>query len=770
MSKYDSTHTQATDRRKHFASGHCDSKDISNGNRGTQALAVRPKLFDKDGEWKPSRTSGNQGNNSDAPGSVQHTVSRTNGNPSTNNNNPFYEDEVDDTNWSPDANPADQPHIREAINHELVDFLRSQIASLLDEKDKILLTLDDYREQLTIMNRERKESIPDTSSDLLALQTELSDARLREAELTVAFGELQHRIGEIDRMIESDPDMEAFFNAVTISPTTLSRQKPLERTPSGHTSSPSTRPTRNVRSARESETHFSPSRRQQIYSNDYRSPKHLATNHSPTRTHRTGLRNAGQFSASRSNEHYGHGETDSDQCTSYPRSGLESPQSDSGCSLNSHTTSESRDANIDPNFDESEGRKISIYGKSGTIAVSVSRGSGGTTDSHTNGARGNEDTEDNDVDQGEHSGRPRGFISLIRRSRSTAAEHSFISGFHSEMHSPVGYEDSQSATSFTPTPTDTQPTIPNNETGQGETKTGDKFSRLRASFRQSFGFGPAKPDFRTEAFAARQGEARALLSLRETRMELLRVQSRCQTLQRHMERLEAINHSRMEELEAAVGSERELRHEIRNLQRRIFELEAEHREYKLSQRITEMELVSKLAEANLRLSQVELNNQQAAVWSELSQAHEAASNLLTPAQSSLSVYSPAAAKGPISRESSCNRPSPTGGDWARPERSMNGSGVARSRPCFEHSMSRLDSVKRRMGSENYAESERNTSYNDLSNSGAQTRTKCDSANRHSMADRTTSQNAMDQSLGSLSDLRLQTDSLMMSRTSLNQSR
>lgn len=59
--------------------------------------------------------------------------------------------------------------------------------------------------------------------------------------------------------------------------------------------------------------------------------------------------------------------------------------------------------------------------------------------------------------------------------------------------------------------------------------------------------------------------------------QLLRVQSRCQTLQRHMERLEAINHSRMEELEASVGSERDLRYEIRNLQRRIFELEAEVR-------------------------------------------------------------------------------------------------------------------------------------------------------------------------------------------------
>lgn len=756
-------YTHTTDRRKHYTSGGPDQKDAPTGTHVIQAPTVRPKLFDKDGEWKPSRVTVNQANNLD-PSGPNHAGSRANGNSRTSNN-PFYADDVDNTtDWAPDINPVDQPHVREAINHELVDFLRSQIATLLDEKDKILVTLDDYREQLTIMNRERKESPPDSSSDLLALQAELSDARLREAELTVAFGELQHRIAEIDRMIESDPDMEAFFNAVTISPTTLSRQKPLERTPSSHTSSPGTRSGRNVRSARESETQFSPSRRHQIYSNDYRSPKHLGPNPSPTRNRRTGLRNSGQYGSSRSGDHYSHGEPDSDQSTSYPRSGLESPQSDSGCSLNSHTTSESRDAHMDPSFDESEGRKISIYGKSGTISTNGARGACGNVNSHMDASNDNEDVDEQDGDQENHSVRPRSFISLIRRSRSSAAEHSFMTGFHSEMHSPVGYDDTQGVTSFTPTPTDTHPgsAIPTNECGPGENKATDKFSRLRASFRQSFGFGPAKPDFRIEAFAARQGEARALLSLRETRMELLRVQSRCQTLQRHMERLEAINHSRMEELEASVGSERELRYEIRNLQRRIFELEAEHREFKVSQRIKEMELVSKLAEANLRLSQVELNNQQAAVWSELSQAHEAASKLLTPAQSSASVYSPTAASGPTAVDGLDSRHGPNGVDRPRPERSVSTSGVARSRPSMEHSMSRLDSVKRRIEAENYPDKDRNISYNDLSSPGGHA--------ENDNTDKSSKQRAMDQSLGSLSDLCLKTDNLMMSRTSLNQSR
>lgn len=316
--------------------------------------------------------------------------------------------------------------------------------------------------------------------------------------------------------------MEAFFNAVTISPTTLSRQKPLERTPSSHTNSPGTRSGRNIRSAHESETQFSPSRRHQIYSNDYRSPKHLGSNHLPTRNRRTGLRNSGQYDSSRSDEHYSHGEPDSDQCTSYPRSGLESPQSDSGCSLNSHTTSESRDAHMDPSFDESEGRKISMYGKSGTISINGARDACGNADSRIDTVNDNEDVDEPDGDQANHSGRPRGFISLIRRSRSSAAEHSFMTGFHSEMHSPVGYDSTPGVASFTPTPTDPHPgtAISNNEYGPGENKAADKFSRLRASFRQSFGFGPAKPDFRLEAFAARQGEARALLSLRETRMEV----------------------------------------------------------------------------------------------------------------------------------------------------------------------------------------------------------------------------------------------------------
>ncbi|KAF6768926.1 hypothetical protein AHF37_12686 [Paragonimus kellicotti] len=37
----------------------------------------------------------------------------------------------------------------------------------------------------------------------MALQTELGESRLREAELTIAFGELQERIATIDRMIET---------------------------------------------------------------------------------------------------------------------------------------------------------------------------------------------------------------------------------------------------------------------------------------------------------------------------------------------------------------------------------------------------------------------------------------------------------------------------------------------------------------------------------------------------------------------------------------
>lgn len=51
--------------------------------------------------------------------------------------------------------------------------------------------------------QEKREAAVDPSNEILTLQTELGEARMREAELTISFEELQHRITAIDRLIET---------------------------------------------------------------------------------------------------------------------------------------------------------------------------------------------------------------------------------------------------------------------------------------------------------------------------------------------------------------------------------------------------------------------------------------------------------------------------------------------------------------------------------------------------------------------------------------
>ncbi|KAF8569605.1 hypothetical protein P879_03316 [Paragonimus westermani] len=682
---------------------------------------------------------------------------------------------------------------QEAANQELVDLLRSQIACLLEENEKILLTLDNYRERLTNLQRyvlaivvywrvvmarwckyftmlkprlvasvailcshctgtEQKESAPDPSAEHMALQTELGESRLREAELTIAFGELQERIASIDRMIETDPEMASFFNAVTISTTTLSRQKPAHRTTHSQTGSPVSRTNREASRTRQNgkTLAYSPTRRHTSYT-----PEDQLQNNTIMRR-RSSIKGQ-RYGASGRTKDSGDTctATDFDVSENSQCSGLESPQSDSGCSLNSHTTT-SDAADHRNSFEEPYSR----YGD--------------RTERHS--TFGDVDR----LEQGFHedanfrTSRPSGLVSLLRRSRSSAADHPFMSGFHSELHSPIsptidteGGSLHNRVTDGTPTPTDSAPTMfaDRSNSTQSELKgsTGvngnsavtERFSKLRASFRQSFGFGPSKPDFRMEAFAARQGEARALLSLRETRMELLRVQSRCQTLQRHMERLEGINTSRMEELEASAMCERDLRQDIRGLQRRIFELEAEHREFKVNQRIKEMELMSKLAEVSLRLSHAELANQQANVWSELNKAHQAASDLFTPTQSQQAISAQNGQSSSVlfndhghhrrvaeSAESEKNRSSTQ----------LNNCSTVRTRP----SLTRVEVNRQSYEKNDRVELNRNTSCNDLTNMQPLNAHETQS-NHLSLADRQTGQRTMDQSLGSLSDLRLQPD-------------
>lgn len=674
-----------------------------------------PRWTDQEADWKPVRPRDIVG---------------------TNNGNGQW------STGTPSGAERNSVHLQDAINQELIDLLRSQIARLLEENERILVNLDEYRERMAAVQRMQNESAVDPSVEHMALQLELGDSRLREAELTVAFGELQERISQIDRMIETDPEMEAFFNAVTISTTAMSKQKPTQRTAQSQAGSPMTNQTNRASQSTRSRDPIGQSLNQRVSG--------AVSDQSPVKRI-TNVKN--RNSVNRSDSFSIHNTNDLDSIgAGSRRSGLESPQSDSGCSLNSHMTSEATDYHLGRNE------------KHSTFSLQKQRSE---TQDPDQMCQNDEDLEQAfNEDRTFQSTRPKEFTPLLRRSRSSAADHPYyFSGFRTELSSPMfglvdREPDCNRHADDTPTPTGAaHVSAGEDEDGLTESKSTDRFSRLRASFRKSFGFGPSKPDFRMEAFAARQGEARALLSLRETRMELLRVQSRCQTLQRHVERLEAVNASRMEELESSVTCERGLRQDIRALQRRIFELEAEHREYKVNQRIKEMELMSKLAETNLRLSNAELTSQQAVVWSELSKAHEVAAGLLTPANSHLSVY-----------PQNGNSPQSPGEqipgyhtDRSRQERIATNAeagtrSVKRISPNIDRSMSRLEAGKHQ---ENEISMNRIISCNDLSD------TKIPSQHGKQsllLTDQSQSRRAMEQSIGSLSDLRLQPDPILTHRS------
>ncbi|CAH8440674.1 unnamed protein product [Schistosoma haematobium] len=557
--------------------------------------------------------------------------------------------------------------LREAMNQDLIDLLRSQISKLLEENEKLVSRIDDYRQKIAFIEREKREAAVDPSNEILTLQTELGEARMREAELTISFEELQHRITAIDRLIETDPEMENFFNAVTISPTSLSMKKQSQIPNSSQNSSPAKyanyqstqhnlsdmedqRIVREIRSSpysteeNNSQKLASPSINRSLYSRVSNSNNNNNNNSYTSRIY-SRLQNE-QYNNNFNND------IDGEFPRGIQQSGLDSPQSDSGCSLASHTTSDGKDGKEvtnafgrvtvgAENYDNSNNR-INVR-RLTQPHYNFQIEANNRTMSPSRRDRSHGGDEDEDFDTEPKNNRPKGFVSLLRRSRSSAADHIMMNGFRSELNSPCSNDTINHNRASIDTPTPTESGASGSEQYEicgNERKPGDRLSRLRASLRQSFGWPSSKPDFRMEAFAARQGEARALLKLRETRMDVLRVQSRCQTLQRHIDRLEAINSFRMSELEDAVANDRELRQEIRNLQTRIFQIEAEHREFKVGQRIKEMELMSKLAESNMRLSHAEMSNQQAIVWSQLNKAHEAAVDLLTPAHSQTSLISP----------------------------------------------------------------------------------------------------------------------------------
>ncbi|CAI2723081.1 unnamed protein product [Schistosoma spindalis] len=686
--------------------------------------------------------------------------------------------------------------LREAMNQDLIDLLRSQISKLLEENEKLVSRIDDYRQKIAFIEREKREAAVDPSNEILTLQTELGEARMREAELTISFEELQHRITAIDRLIETDPEMENFFNAVTISPTSLSMKKQSQILNSSQNSSPAKyanyqstqhnlsdmedqRVVHEIRSSpysteeNNSQKLASPSINKSLYSRVSNSNN----NNSYTSRIYSRLQNE-QYSNNFNND------IDSEFPRGIQQSGLDSPQSDSGCSLASHTTSDGKEVTNAfgrvtvgvENYDNPNNRmnvrrltqphyNFQIEANNQTMSPRRDRSRGGD--------------EDEDFDTESKNNRPKGFVSLLRRSRSSAADHVMMNGFRSELNSPCSNDTINHNRASIDTPTPTESGASGSEQYEicgNERKPGDRLSRLRASLRQSFGWPLSKPDFRMEAFAARQGEARALLKLRETRMDVLRVQSRCQTLQRHIDRLEAINSFRMSELEDAVANDRELRQEIRNLQTRIFQIEAEHREFKVGQRIKEMELMSKLAESNMRLSHAEMSNQQAIVWSQLNKAHEAAVDLLTPAHSQTSLISPCmlTMESPSTSRYTIANNNSTNNNNNNPGSKEDGMDTCRNKNNFS-SISRYGDLRRDVSGRKtdlskttifteFSDGQHNTNYESI-NDRRLMRSESNSSTQRNHHHQHTSSNRRDKSIDSLSELRLMPEISIIGKSS-----
>lgn len=217
--------------------------------------------------------------------------------------------------------------------------------------------------------------------------------------------------------------------------------------------------------------------------------------------------------------------SESDNSVSSQHSGFESPLSDSGCSLASHLTN-------------SEGKDAERFGK---MKFSTRPQRQNKSESPDLWARKRHDNNNYDCSNNSEplTTQMNSRTLMLRRTQSNVNDHAFLQpphpqgdGFrHSNIYdgnslayTPEIADDMYIAESRqseeTPTPSDGSSTNSQPTETQTDMKLGDRFNRFRASLRQSFAWGGSKPDFRTEAFAARQGEARALLALRDARMEV----------------------------------------------------------------------------------------------------------------------------------------------------------------------------------------------------------------------------------------------------------
>lgn len=183
----------------------------------------------------------------------------------------------------------------------------------------------------------------------------------------------------------------------------------------------------------------------------------------------------------------------------YQRFEIDSPQSDSGCSLLSHMTYDGLQSHDSVDYmskyspKQQHNRVITVNNKRTLFNPSCEN----TMEFENKSLNNN---------------RLKGFSSMLRRSRSSVTDHVPSPNLLRNLANP------------TPTPTESGPIeidyLEHNSNGNESVRITDRFSKLRASLKQSFGWALTKPDFRMEAFAARQGEARALLKLRETRLDV----------------------------------------------------------------------------------------------------------------------------------------------------------------------------------------------------------------------------------------------------------
>ncbi|KAL5963781.1 hypothetical protein TSMEX_008470, partial [Taenia solium] len=135
--------------------------------------------------------------------------------------------------------------------------------------------------------------------------------------------------------------------------------------------------------------------------------------------------------------------------------------------------------------------------------------------------------------------------------------------------------------------------------GGGRGKEGWRLGRITESLRASISRFADKSEWKMEALAARQREARALVLLNETQAEVRKVESRCKGLTRRQNEQELRMNEKEKEIERLLSQERELRNDLRNWQQRVFQLEAETQEIRHNCQIAELEMKSRLLEASI---------------------------------------------------------------------------------------------------------------------------------------------------------------------------